>query len=278
MLTDPARWLLGTAGFMLRGGVFVLLVPLIALPSPVEIRLLLGEGVGSIGFSTGLIVGILGFAVATTLLVMAALYGVAWLELWAFERARRGATPLDATVNRRQLVTRVYSVQTAALCVLAVAAVPLALGAINVAYHELVTPTGSGPLYERVLAGVQVQVLLLVVAAVVVEAVSAILTRRVLRRAYGLGPGGSSRIWRPAVAALGWLVSLALLAPALWLLGRAWQQVRAALGTASSSGGPEPAVILSVVLALGAVWAATLVMAGFASALRGALWSMQELR
>jgi hypothetical protein len=269
----PQLWLLGSAAFMLRGGVLLLLLPLLIVPSPVEIRLLLGGNLGSTGFSPELVIGALGFAVAATLVLMAMLYGVAWLEMWSFERVAPG--PLSATDNERRTAARVFTVQAAALSALALAAMPLALGAINVAYGEIVRPTGSGPLYDRILSGVQGPLIFLGVAVVVVEAVSAIASRRILARDFAVAAASTGKRWRPLVAAFGWLVTLAALLPSLWALNLIWHSVEQGLAGFQA---PVFGAVAPAIVGLAVVWAVTVVLTGFASALRGALWTVQELR
>lgn len=270
---QPQLWLLGSAAFMLRGGALLLLLPLIIVPTPVEIRLLLGGNLGSEGFSPGLVIGVLGFAVAATLVLMAMLYAVSWLEVWSFQRVAPG--PLGSAVDERKVAARVFSVQAAALSALALAALPLALGAINVAYGEIVRPTGSGPLYDRILGGVQGPLVFLGAALVVIEAVSAIASRRILARDFGLPAAGNGRRWRPLVAALGWLVTLAALVPSLWALNLIWQSVKAGLAGFQA---PVFGAVAPAIVGLAVVYAVTVVLTGFASALRGALWTVQELR
>ena len=270
---QPQLWLLGSAAFMLRGGVLLLLLPLIIVPTPVEIRLLVGGNLGSAGFSPALVVGVLGFAVVATLVLMAMLYAVAWLEVWSFQRVAPG--PLGSAVSERRIAARVFSVQAAALSALALAALPLALGAIDVAYGEIVRPTGSGPLYDRIIGGVQGPLIFLGAALVIIEAVSAVASRRILARDFGVAVTGGGRRWRPLVAVLGWSVTLAVLVPSLWALNLVWQSVKAGL---AGFGAPVFATVAPAILGLAVVWVVTVVLTGFASALRGALWTVQELR
>ena len=266
-----AVWLFGAASFMLRGGIFVLLVPLIVVPSPVEIRLMVGGNLGTSGFSPALLVAILAFAIAMTLLLMLVLYGLSWLEVWSFQRVN--PPPLAAEVNERKVVSRVFSIQAAALSALALATIPLAVSAINVSYRELVAPTGTGPLYDRIVAGVHGPLLLLVAAIVIVEAVSAVLSRRVLAQEFRIAPAGGRR-WRPLVAAVGWLVTLGALLPSLWALNLAATSVKQTLAGFES---PDLAAVAVALLGLGLAWALAIVLTGFSSALRGALWTVQEL-
>jgi hypothetical protein len=269
----PALWLFGAAAFMLRGGIFVLLIPLVVVPTPVEIRLMLGGNLSSSGFSPELMIGILAFAILMTLLLMLVLYGLSWLEVWSFQRVAPG--PLKAAASERKAVSRVFSVQAGGLSALALAAIPLAIGAINVAYQELVAPAGTGPLYDRIIAGVEGPLLLLVAAIVVVEAVSAVFTRRALAKEFGMEPQAARRRWRLVVAGLGWLVTLATLLPSLWALNLAAQWVKPALAGFQA---PDLGTVLIAVTGLAIVWAVAVVLTGFSSALRGALWTVQELR
>ncbi len=271
--THRTLWLLGAAAFMLRGGIFVLLMPLIVVPTPVEIRLIIGGGLGSAGVTPALMIAILVFAILMTLLLMVVLYGLSWLELWSFQRASSG--PFAASPTDRKVVGRVFSVQAGALSVLALSAVPLAIGAINVAYGELVAPTGSGPLYDRIIAGVQGPLILMAAAIVLVEAVSAVYTRRVFRQEFGIVEVAGRRRWRPVVAAVGWLITLAVLVPSIWALNLSAGWVKQTLAGFQT---PDLAAVIPTLLALATVFALAVVLTGFSSALRGALWSVQELR
>jgi len=265
-------WLLGAAAFLLRGGIFVLLLPLIVVPTPVEIRLIIGGGLGTAGITPVLMVAILVFAIVMTLLLMVVLYGLSWLELWSFQRASIGS--FAASPSERKVVGRVFSVQAGALSVLALAAVPLAIGAINIAYAELVAPTGTGPLYDRIIGGVQGPLILMAAAIVVVEAVSAVYTRRVFRQEFGLAEFAGRRRWRPVVAAIGWLITLGVLVPSIWALNLSAGWVKQMLAGFQA---PDLAAVIPT-LALAAVFAVAVVLTGFSSALRGALWTVQELR
>ena len=277
-LAQPRLWLFGALGFMLRGGLVLLLTPLIALPSPVEIRLLIGDGLGSSGFTpavvgTATVVGLVtaGFLLSTVL-------GLAWLELWSFERALNpGVRGRLIGPIRWRTVSWLFVAQALALLLIVAAALPLIDRATDVAYRQLVAPTGSGPLYERVLAGVQQPLMLLVAAILLAEAASAIAMRTILGRAVGAPLPVHRRRWRPVVAVLGWTVTVGVLAAPLWLLGAAWQWLSGML-LGSATVGQDGGTLLLATVVLVSAWVGAIVLAGFASALRGALWSMQELR
>lgn len=276
-LNRPSLWLFGAAGFLIRGGLVLLLVPLVALPSPVEVRLLIGEGLGAAGFSGGLVAAatVIGIVVAAVLL--AAMVALAWLELWVFERTVKVPEPRRLVGrDRRRAVSWLFIAQAGALLLIGAATLPLVAQATTVAYQEIVNPSSDGPLYVRVLAGAEPQLVLLALAIFVAEALSAVASRTILARAVGAPVPPHRRRWRPVVALLGWTVSLGVLAPSLWALTAIGHWSRATLlGSSAASDGPLMTVL--AVLVLVAAWGAIVLLAGFASALRGGLWSMQEL-
>jgi hypothetical protein len=276
---QPVLWLLGAAGFLLRGGFIVLLLALVSLPSPVQVRLLIGDGLGSAGFSGGLVAVAAGVGIVTAALLLGSMWAVANLEVASFERghvAQLGAARLDRHARRRA-ASWIFVAQALAFLLIGAAALPLIAGATTVAYQEIVRPSGDGPLYTRIVAGVEPQLLLLAVAILVAEALSAVGTRAALRRASGLSAPAHRARWRPLVAGIGWMISLGVLVPALWSLAVVWHWVSGALlgVSGSSAAGLAVAVAISV---LAGVWASVVTLAGFASALRGALWTVQELR
>jgi hypothetical protein len=268
-LADPRLWLLGSAGFLLRGGLIALLLPVAALPTPIEIRLLIGNGIGSAGPTSGLYIAILIAALLSAVVMLLALYGLAWLEVWSYQRL----APTALSVSNRELAGRVFTVEAGGLIALALAVVPLIIGAVNVTYDELIVPSSSAPLYARVLAGVPGELLLLAAAVVIVEFCTAILIRRVLVRASLATRPRRSWRGRLLVAAAGWLASLAALLPSVWALSLAWHAVRQDL---AGFGSANSLATVPTVLALALVWVVALGLTGFASALRGALWSRQE--
>jgi hypothetical protein len=79
-----------------------------------------------------------------------------------------------------------------------------------------------------------------------------------------------------STAALAWLLLVAMLVPMLVLTKAAWEAVRAAL--LSTPGAVEPAVAAVITLSFTAVFLVTLLLAGLASAVRGALWDARSLR
>ncbi|MDP8905472.1 MAG: hypothetical protein M3N29_09225 [Chloroflexota bacterium] len=293
VVARPTLWLTGALGFLLRGGVFVLLVPVLVLPTPIDIRAFIGDGLGSAGFSPALIGGAIALGVVAVVLTLGALLVLAWLELVSFEllvaardgsrRAPESLRPLRGRPRRRLLVA-LFAIQFGAFAVIALAAVPVMVAAAHVTYAEILRPSSGAWLYARILAGVQQPLFALAVAVVAAELLSARATRALLVRQLGRtgtagarDPGeGAARLLGGvlrtlATVLLGWSVTLVAVVPALWALGLAWQHVRTVL-LLPEAGVSAAGVAVAILLA--AAWMAAIVLVGFASALRAALWSM----
>src|SRR3989304_449023 len=87
VVAEPSLWLLGSAGFLVRGGLVLLALPIVTLPSPGGITTLLGPAV----VNTGRLEGPLLAAVAAGLLLAAGLcpaglFPPAWVHAGPFER------------------------------------------------------------------------------------------------------------------------------------------------------------------------------------------------
>lgn len=292
---QPRLWLFGMVGFLLRGGVLLLAVPIVILPTQVEARLLIGNYLGSTGFTSGFWVLLGAAAVCAAVFSVAVLVVLARTELAAFETFQPTALSRDARVR---LSLRLFGIQVLTLVALLASAAPLASAVGQTAFAEIVRPSSSSSIYERVLGGVGAPLFFFVVALVLIEMVSALATREVLVRATGgRRQAGSRRLWllpaiglalaRPVVsplrtlgtAALGWVVTAAVLLPALWAISIAWQAVRGAFLTAVGfSDSAEVLGMILVALALAAAFVLAIALAGFASALRAALWSVERLR
>jgi len=154
-----------------------------------------------------------------------------------------------------------------------------------------------------VLNGLREPFFLLLAGLVLVELVSSVASRRLLLRSFGLSgtplPAGMLGGVRSVPAAvvhgilrplarplttlstllLAWAVSLAVLAPLTFGLGAAWNAVRAAyLSPGAASDGQALVGLALVTFALAAIWTGAVLLGGFASALRAALWSLDGLR
>jgi hypothetical protein len=153
------------------------------------------------------------------------------------------------------------------------------------------------PLFARVVLGTREQLVLLVLGIVVAEILYNVASRRVLAASAGLLPedGLASRRplgvvlhgavravrqpWRVlGTAALAWMTSVVVLVPLAWALFTAWSGVRGVYLSPVSGGGLEAVLgALTITLLLVGIWIVSIVLAGFASALRAAMWSVDTL-
>lgn len=308
VLGQPQLWLLGALSFALRGGIVLLTLPILVLPTQVEVRLLLGNNLGSTGFSPGFwsLVGVAGALVG--LVTIGVLLVLANVEVTAFERLVddaesaeqrewRSASRMEPGY-RRLIVLRVASIQALTLLALIAAAVPLVIRITSAAYDEIVRPTSADSIYVRVLAGVAEPVLWFIAAIVLIEMISSRTTREVLMRGTGLRiAAGGRRLWLlPALSsavigmlrsplrtiasdAFAWMISIVVLVPVVWAIALCWEAARGAFLTTLSLDDPQEALgLLFVALALSATFISGLLLCGFASAFRAALRTVEALR
>ncbi|MBA3777824.1 MAG: hypothetical protein H0X16_00700 [Chloroflexi bacterium] len=292
VLADPQLWLLGALGFLLRGGWLVLALPIWALPSPVELSTLLGaDAIGAAGLSANLVAAIALALAGLAGLVVVAAFGTAVADLSAWERllasselATTGGAAARVLPERRlRTVLELVAIQVLLLVPVALALGWLTLRLVDVGYAEFLRPGSlEVPLVLRLLDGAREPLALVVAVVLLAEVLAALATRRVLRRRSGLATGAPRR---PSAAralrtsATGWIVALAMVLPALFALHLAWTGIRAVFLSTRPLDDPQLVATAAFITALFvAVWAATLVLAGFASALRAALWSIEAIR
>lgn len=304
---QPRLWLLGMVGFCLRGGILLLALPIIILPTQVEARLLIGNYLGSTGFSTGFWGFLAVIAIVAALVTVAVLVVLARVELAAFETLIDDEATADHTSfqpaypiahARRRLFVRVFEVQVLSFVALMACAAPVAWAVARRSFAEIARPTSSAPIYDRVVGAVGEPLFLFLVALVVIEMLSALTIRELLMRGVGWRANATSRrLWLlPALAsavtntfrsplrtvgsaAFCWAASTLALLPALWAIGLAWGAVRGAfLTSVSFSDAGDNMGMVIVALGLTAAFVIGICLAGFASAVRAALWSVDRLR
>ncbi len=294
-------------GFSLRGGVLLLTLPVMVVPTQVEARLLIGDYLGSTGFSTGFWVFLAIFSAAAAVVTVAVLLVLARVELSAFHTLIEGLDTEHHTAfrpprpegwARRSLFIRLFEVQVVTFIALLACAAPLAWAVAQKSFDEISRPSSSAPIYGRVLGGVGEQLFLFLVALVMIEMLSALTSRELLARAVGWRENAARRrLWvlpalaaaaaRPfrsplrtvGTAAISWAATAAVLLPALWAIGLAWGAVRGAFLTSVSFSdlGDDIGMVL-VAVGLSAAFVIGIALAGYASALRAALWSVDRLR
>ncbi len=304
---QPYLWLIGALAFALRGGIVLLTLPIIVLPTQVEVRQVLGANLGSTGLTPGFWALVVAGSVVAGVVALAILFALTRLELAAFTRLVADPETAEqrdwreasfASSRSGGLLSRLFLVQALTLLVLAMCSVPLATAIGQATLDEILRPSSSASIYLRVIGHVGQPLLLFLAALVVLEMLSARATRQALVRAAGLEADGGVRrrssfaASLPAArrllgaalralrtAALGWLVSIVILIPTLWATSVAWQAARASFLSTTSLVDllHDPGLVVVAVL-LAAVFSTGLLLAGFASALRAGLWSVEGLR
>ena len=288
-LARPTTWPLALATFLLRGGIALVLAPIIVLPSAVAVGNLLTPVVSTFVFRgfeavAGLVLavagvvllwlvggGLLAAAVETELVRRVAADDDAW--------PAGGAPPGLARAERPS--SAAWRVLTARLLAHLPLFLALAWGAVRivtVAYRELTVPSDvTVALVVRVTSGAPDAVALVIVAWLLGETVGAIAARRVilLREPVPTALGrGLVRVLRHPVRC-GALAVLPLVPLATAIVASAfatastWDALRAGL----SSGSPA-LVTLALLLVLVALFAGGLALIGAASAWRAAVWTV----
>ena len=299
VIADPVLWLLGSLGFLARGGLLLLALPILALPSLVELTTLLGpDAIGGAGLSARLVTLIL---VALAVLGSSVLAGVvcaAFAEAVAFERVvgsteirddvasgRAGAAAASA---RPRLVLRLVWLQLRLLPVCGLVVGALALRLVEAVRGEYFLPRSlEVPFVIRVVQAAAPEIALVLATLVAVDLLGAVASRRVLvaslhpARDHGPITGAVGEIvrrpWSVArTFCLAWLVSLAAAVPVLLAVTMAWR-VLIAVYAPSDPGSFDAVAAALVTVLFVAVWLAALLLLGVASALRGTLWTLRAV-
>ncbi|MGH2407044.1 MAG: hypothetical protein ACRDF7_03045 [Candidatus Limnocylindrales bacterium] len=285
VLADPGAWLLGTAAFVVRGGIVLLVAPIWTAPSPVGIAVLIGPRIIDTERLTGaaLVSAYIGAAALVVLLVGAVLAS-AWLEAAAFDRVLRDKLHHDDRPGR---LRRLAAVQALALVPVALAALVAAAPIADAVRAEILMPTDlSMPLVLRAARAATEPLAILVASIVLAEALNGWLSRRVLWSTAGgirsTSPVGALRAAASTVSAsvTGWLLAGVVLSPAVGAVVVAWDGLRRAWLDGAPFDPARSAADIGVALAtvlFVAVWVAALLLGGIVSALRGALWTARAL-
>jgi len=291
-LETPPTWPLALAVFFLRGGLILVVLPIVVLPSPVGLGNLLAPTlitVVFVGVSAELAV-VVGLALVAILawIVFGGL-AAATLEAEAARMVARDddladtARPLpdgDPTAEARQgrIATRILAARIVAHLPTGVALVWGAARLVAVAYRELTSPFDvSSPIALRVLRGAPEAIAAIVLLWMAGEIVGGLAARRIALAGRGMAEALRDGVWafarRPlAVLVEFWLPTAGLvlvMLPSTVAANAAWQLVRAALRSQGDPFGATFAVILFVSL-----WLIGLALLAVIAAWRAAVWSV----
>jgi hypothetical protein len=291
ILARPSTWVAALAGFLVRGGLVLFILPIVILPTPVGLANIVAPTLTSFVFggvspSFVALVGAISGAVLAWLVIGGLL--AATLERWLIETvagdeefARSGAGPTGA---RAGIAWQILGARMIAFVPLAVALVWGAARVVDVTYRELTVPSDVvTPIVLRVVRAVPDALAAIVGTWVLGECLGALAARLIVLDDRSLDHallGAAAYLLRHPLTVLATFVLPALafaLVATTTLLAAAltWESLRTVLVVARH--GDELSVLLSLVLFV-TVWAAGLVAAGLIVAWRSAIWTGEILR
>jgi hypothetical protein len=289
----------GLAGFLIRGGVVVLAIPSVVLPSLLGIAGVFGvNALGIDGHPTSWLISIivLSCALGALWLAAACLLG-SLVDVWLI-RAALAAEPRIA--SRPQplpdfgLLLDMAAIRALCLVPLGIVIAVVSQFLYDAVYSELTLPTNlASPLLVRVVERAALPLALVVVTWLITETVAAVAVRRLVIRGYGFWPalGGAltQLVRRPLTSVSTMLVtslgSVASISMAMAITAFAFQwcldaarlpnpvALTLALGPLNASRDLRPLIFVGAALALGLAWVAGLAIAGMTSAWRSAAWT-----
>ncbi len=292
----PALWSVGLVGFLARGGFLLILLPMLALPSPVSLSVLIGPDlVDANGLSARVAALLLLAGGLVVLALVGGLVMAALADIAAFEGLLSAAgVAASSTAGRptARLVLKLLALQLVAAVPLLVALVPTVTVMAGVVRQEILLPSDQGlPLWWRVVEATWPWLVVVGATVLLSTHVYSVVGRELLARHMGLLPptarsstlrrtleAPAALLRRPgrAVAAsvAVWAMGIcgAILAAALIALG--WTVAQVAYLSP-----PAEATLLATVatwLAAAAGTAALVVLLGAALVLLGATAAMRS--
>jgi hypothetical protein len=285
-LATPATWPLALATFLLRGGIVIVALPILVLPTPVGLADVFAPTVTALAFgSISPEVFIVGGAAVVGLLAW--LVGAGWLAA-AIEAEGALVVALDQEVHpppvgqsAGHVAGRILAARLFALVPVAIA---LSLGSVRIVfatYRELTSPLDvSTPLVMRVLRDSPEVVVAVLLTWLVGEVVGAIAARRIALAGDGvvraLHVAVDTCLRHPVSTLLRFVlpdvVLLLLLASCFAAVGSAWSAVSTVLDGTSDGRWSVAIVALLVVL-----WLVGLLLTAVVCAWRAAVWTVAEV-
>jgi hypothetical protein len=302
-LATPVTWPLALAAFLLRGGILLVTLPIVVLPTPVGLGNVLAPSITAIALGSMPIAAI---AVASAVAVA----GLAWLlfagwlaaaleaegarivardEVEVVIRSTSGtarpatgpAVPVTPGVGEPRIAARILVARLIAYVPLGLAVALGAIRMVSVTYRELILPSdATTSIVLRVLRAAPEVLVAVVVAWMVGEIVGAVAARRItlagdpvvaaLRHAVVTSVrhpvAALARFWLPTAALV------VVLAPSALAAASAWAAVGAVLAERVDPFAVGTAVVLFVVL-----WVIGLFLAAVVCAWRAAVWTVAEV-
>lgn len=199
VLADPGMWLLGALSFSLRGGVAVMVLPILWVPSPVLLSVFFGRFITTSGLSPDVLPAAVAVGLVLGLALVVAVLLASYTQLVSFERTATSneTAGLRAGAAARSLRGRerfATVMGLAALHLLGLIAVLLTLPAVGrsigaAGLAELQYPTSlDTPFALTVLSRVKDELLLLAAAVVLMDLLVTLAAHQLLARRFGFAP------------------------------------------------------------------------------------------
>jgi hypothetical protein len=283
-LAHPIAWPLALAGFLVRGGIVLFLLPIVALPSTVGVSdrvapILSAFILGGATLQLAVLFGALCALIAALLLLLAWFAAATEAALVHDAPAWDELDPARPNAPRRRGESG--RILTARLVVHLPFAIALGWGTVRVvetAYRELSRPVDvDTPLVQRVIGSVPEVILAVVVTWAIGQILGAMAARRVVL--LGISTAGAIRsaiaeaLRRPLQIVILFvvpaLVLLAVLLPTAAATSSTWERARAAIA------GPVGAIegILTILAFVG-LWLGGLVLVSMVCAWRASVWTL----
>lgn len=278
-LARPDWWAMALAAFLIRGGFVVVVLPLVSLPSVAAIATVAAPSIESLVIGGQTLEGVLIGAVALVVLLAAlAVLGLggAWLDL---ALAREAAEDEGLELRWRPVhrsASQAFAVRLAAHVPTVVALVYGTVRIVALTYEELVSPgDATVPVVSRVLQRAPDVIFVIGLAWLVGETVGALAARRAAAGA-PIRPAlvaSIRQLCSPrglATLAVTSTVLVAIGAPFLLAVGRAWEHLRTYL-----LDGVDPVPLGAAVVLLVGTWVLGLAILGAGLAWRASAWSAE---
>lgn len=289
-LARPATWPLALATFLLRGGILLVVLPIVVLPSPVGLGNLLAPTLvavvfGGLSVEVAAIVTVSALAIVTWIVVgglVAATLEVDAARTVAGDEAVSGSSigisGDGPAASDRMVAAWVLAVRLLAHGPTAIGFIWGSIRLVDIAYRELTSPADvTAPIVLRVLAGAPEVTAALLLAWAFGEIVGGLAARRIAldgsRVTTALRDALRATVRHPVGVAAAFVVPLAGLAlvvlPSTLAATVAWSAVRVAVRS------PADLVVgtLAVVLFVG-LWIVGLLLIAVTAAWRAAVWSV----
>jgi hypothetical protein len=290
----PRLWAFALLSFLARGGLVVLLVPMLVLPTFVGLSNTVGPTSVTAAGPTPRLIALVAtwVGIAFAAIVGGTLIGagaeVALHRATVDPSAAGAASVIGARWTRPSArSSRRATLRVAAVRLVLLLPVGIALGAavpawVDVAYRELLLPSDLAvPLPVRVVAGAPIPAVVVLVTWLGAEVLGGLAARRIALDGASVARALRDAAGHVARAPITTILTLAVtitgtvlvVVPAVAAVAAAWDRARIALVDGTSGVGAITATFVLV-----AAWAACLAVAGIAAAWRSVLWTFEQAR